>query len=94
MNNSNNNLKKEFNLVTNMKMYFQKNIGQIIQINNEESQVEIISKSDPFFLPDLKSMIFNLVDLENDNLYELNNILPIQNLNYEPSSIDSECEEF
>ncbi|CAD8129728.1 unnamed protein product [Paramecium sonneborni] len=109
MNNSNKNMTIEFNIVANMKMYFQKNIGQIIKVNDEDSLLGIISKSDHVLLPDLKSMIFNFVDLENDDHNELslnqsmytlsstatsNNIFKEQNLINESSSLDSEFEEF
>ncbi|CAD8095629.1 unnamed protein product [Paramecium sonneborni] len=80
MNNSNNNLKKEFHIVTNMKMYFQKNIGQIIKINDEERQSQIISKSDHVLLPDLQSMIINFVDLEIDDHNDLSINQSIQTL--------------
>lgn len=54
-----------------MKMYFQKNIGSIVKLNDEECKVEISSESDYVLLPDLKSMIINHIDLENDNDNEL-----------------------
>ncbi|CAD8199335.1 unnamed protein product [Paramecium pentaurelia] len=55
-----------------MKMYFEKNIGQIIQLNEEAPQVEISSQSDYVLLPDLKSMVVNFIDLEIDDHNELN----------------------
>ncbi|CAD8105436.1 unnamed protein product [Paramecium sonneborni] len=62
MNNSNKNLKQDFHIITNMKTYFQNNIGLIKQHFEEETQLEISSNSDYILLPDLKSMIFNLAD--------------------------------
>lgn len=63
MNNSNKNLKKDFNIITNMKTYFQNYIGSLISSIEEESEIEIISNTDYVLLPDLNSMVFNLVDL-------------------------------
>ncbi|CAD8180535.1 unnamed protein product [Paramecium octaurelia] len=66
MNNSNSKPKQEFHIVTNMKMYFQKNIGQMLQPKEDDPQIESSSKSDYVLLPDLKSMVVNLNHLESD----------------------------
>ncbi|CAD8076361.1 unnamed protein product [Paramecium primaurelia] len=67
MNNLNKNLKTDFKIVTNMKLYFQNNIEQLIQPSEDEPQLEITSNSNYVLLPDLKSMVFNLVDLERND---------------------------
>ncbi|CAD8110329.1 unnamed protein product [Paramecium sonneborni] len=71
MNNSNKNFKKDFNIVQNMKKYFQNNIGQIKQHFEEEAHLDISSNSEYILLPDLKSMVFNIVDLERNDFDQL-----------------------
>ncbi|CAK91260.1 unnamed protein product (macronuclear) [Paramecium tetraurelia] len=73
-----------------MKAYFQNNIRQLIQPFEEDPQLGISSNSDYVLVPDLKCMVFNLVDLQR-NEFDQQSFNPSI---YIPSSTDASSNKF